>query len=149
MVRRRKDTPEARAFWEGVEATARRVESWPDWKRGMSSRRDFKTQLEDVFGGGGQVAPGGTAAVLTSPSKIDRELVAQVVKQVPLDAICKDIGAVAAREIANALQQYGLRPADFTDQPDLPAMVAKRIVGRLIRSEEFSRSFTKYLSMRG
>lgn len=32
----RKDTLEARAFWEHAEKTARKVESWPAWKRGES-----------------------------------------------------------------------------------------------------------------
>lgn len=147
MVRKRKDTPEARAFWEDVERAARDVESWPYWKRGMS--KDIKSQLEDVFGGGGQVAPGGTGAVLTRPSGIDLEIATQVLRQVALDSIDRDLGAVAAREVANELERHGLKPADFAHLPDFPPIVAQRIVSRLVKSEEFARAFRKYLGMRG
>jgi hypothetical protein len=29
---------ESRDFWEFVESTARKVESWPDWMKGRSTR---------------------------------------------------------------------------------------------------------------
>lgn len=110
---------------------------------------NLKDQLMEVFGGGGQVAPGGTAAILVRPSTIDMELAAQVVKRTSMDRVCRDLGAVAAREVADELQRQGLKPADFATLEDLPQVVAKRIAVRLLRSEEFSRSFLQHLGMRG
>lgn len=111
--------------------------------------KDLKDQLEDVFGGGGQVAPGGTGAVLTKPSGIDMELATQLLKQMSLDAVFRDLGAVAAREVADEMDRHALKPSDFANLPDFPMVVAKRIVARLVGSEEFSRSLQKYLGMRG
>lgn len=111
--------------------------------------KDLKAQLKEVFGGGGQVAPGGTGAVLTRPSGIDMELAAQVLRKVSLDSISRDLGAIAAREVANELDRHGLKPSDFADLPDFPLVVAKRIVARLTKSEEFAKSFRQYLGMRG
>lgn len=111
--------------------------------------KDLKAQLEDVFGGGGQMAPGGTGAVLTRPSGIDMELAQQILRQVALDAIMRDLGAVAAREVADELTRHGLKPSDFVNLPDFPSIAAKRIVARLAQSEEFARAFRKYLGMRG
>ena len=86
----------------------------------MGMPKDLKTQLENVFGGGGQVAPGGTSAVLTRPSGIDMELATQVLRQVQLDVVQRDLGAIMAREVANELERHGLKPSDFAELPDFP-----------------------------
>ena len=111
--------------------------------------KNLKSQLAEVFGGGGQVAPGGTGAVLTQPSGIDMELASQVLRQVSLDAVNRDLGVIAAREVADELERQGLRAADFANLPDFPAVVARRIVARLSRSESFAEAFRQHLGMRG
>ena len=104
---------------------------------------------EDVFGSAMQVAPGGTGAVLTRPSTISLEIAKQAVQAMPLDALYRDFGAVAARVVADELESRALRAADYANLPELPEVVAKRVVGYLIRSEEFSRAFIQALSARG
>jgi hypothetical protein len=110
--------------------------------------KDLKSELQEVMGGGGQLAPGGTAAVLTRPSGLDLELATRIVRQIPLDSINRDLGAIAAREVADELQRHGLKAADIASLPDLPQLVARRLVARLVRSDEFARSFTQHLLMR-
>lgn len=104
---------------------------------------------EDVFGSGMQTAPGGTGAVLTRPSTISLEIAKQSVQAMPLDALYRDFGAVAARVVADELESRALRAADYANLPELPGIVAKRVVGYLVRSEEFSRAFIQALSARG
>ncbi len=110
---------------------------------------DIKKQLEDVFGAGGQMAPGGTAAVLNRPSGISMELAVQAVRKMPMDRIFRDIGAIVAREIADELESQGLRPADFATLDELPRVVGKRVTSYLLRSEEFSRALLQALQARG
>jgi hypothetical protein len=109
----------------------------------------LRQQLEDVFGTGAQPAPGGTGAVLIRPSKLSMDLADQVVREMPLDDLYRGLGAVAARLVADELEKRGLRPADFANLPDLPAVVAKRVGGYLLRSSEFSEAFIQNLTARG
>jgi len=109
----------------------------------------LKEQLTEVFGGDMNVAPGGTGAVLTRPSKLSLEVAQQAVRSMPIDGLYRDVGAVAARVLADELESRSLRPADYANLPDLPKVVAKRIVGYLLRSEEFARSFSEHLAARG
>ncbi len=95
------------------------------------------------------VAPGGRGAVLIRPSKLSLDVAQQAVRGMPLDGLYRDIGAVAARVLADEMESRSLRPADYADIPELPKVVAKRIVGYLLRSEEFARSFSDHLTARG
>lgn len=110
---------------------------------------NLKQHLIEIFGGNMNVAPGGTAAVLVRPSKLSMELAQQAVKDMPLDGLYRDVGSVAASVLADELEKRLLRPADYAVLPDLSKVVAKRIVGYLLRSEEFARSFTEQLAARG
>lgn len=110
---------------------------------------DLKRQLTEIFGGNMNVAPGGTGAVLVRPSKLSMELVQQVVKDMPLDGLYRSVGSAAASVLADELEKRALRAADYAVLPDLPKVVAKRLVGYLLRSEEFARAFTEQLSARG
>lgn len=110
---------------------------------------ELERQLTEIFGGGMNVAPGGTGAVLTRPSKLSLDVAAQAVRAMPLDGVFRDLGAVAARVLADELESKALRPADYSNLPDLPKVVAKRLVGYLLRSEEFARSFAEHLAARG
>jgi hypothetical protein len=111
--------------------------------------QELKRQLVEIFGGDMNVAPGGTGAVLIRPSQLSMEVAQQAVRSMPLDGLYRDVGAVAARILADELESRSLRAADYADLPDLPKVVAKRIVGYILRSEEFSRSFAENLSARG
>jgi len=115
-------------------------------KGGLMRRRRIS---EDVFGAGMQVAPAGTGAVLTRPSTISLEIAKQSVQAMPLDALYRDFGVVAARVVADELESRALRAADYATLSELPAVVAKRVVGYLMKSEEFSRAFIQALSARG
>jgi len=110
---------------------------------------ELRRQLEEIFGGDMNVAPGGTGAVLIRPSKLSLEVAQQAVRAMPIDGLYRDVGAVAARVLADELERQSLRPADYANLPDLPKAAAKRIVGYLLRSEEFARSFSEHLAARG
>lgn len=114
---------------------------------GMDAK--LREQLVEVFGGDMNVAPGGTGAVLTRPSKLSMEVAQQAVRSMPMDGLYRDVGAIAARVLADELERRSLRAADYANLPDLPKVAAKRIVGYLLRSEEFARSFSEHLSARG
>lgn len=109
----------------------------------------LKRQLNEIFGGAMMAAPGGTGAVLTRPSKLSLEVAQQSVKSMPLDQVYRDLGAVSARVLADELESRALRPADYAALPELPKVVAKRLVGYLLRSEEFARAFSEHLAARG
>jgi hypothetical protein len=106
-------------------------------------------QLEDVFGGGGQISPGGTGAVLVRPSQLSLDIAEQVVEEMPLKEVCWDIGAVVARIVADNLEAQRLRAADYADTPDLSKVMARRIVDKLMKSEAYSQSFSEHLAKRG
>lgn len=110
---------------------------------------ELEQQLKEVFGGDMNVAPGGTAAVLTRPSKLSLDVATQAVRTMPLDGLYRSVGTIAAQTLADELESRSLRPADYANLPDLPKVTAKRIVGYLLRSEEFARSFSEHLSARG
>jgi len=109
----------------------------------------LRQQLNEIFGGAMNVAPGGTGAVLTRPSKLSMDIAQQAVKEMPLDGIYRGLGSVAAEVLANELEMKALRPADYANLPDLPKVVAKRLVSYLLRSEKFARSFSESLAARG
>jgi len=111
--------------------------------------KELRRQLEEIFGGNMNVAPGGTGAILNRPSQLSLEVAQQAVKAMPLDQMYRDIGSIAARVLADELEKRSLRPADYANLPDLPKVAAKRVVGYLLRSEEFARSFTEHLMSRG
>ena len=110
---------------------------------------ELERQLEEVFGGDMNVAPGGTGAILTRPSKLSLDVAVQAVRAMPLDGLYRDVGAVAARVLADELEARSLRPADYANLPDLPRVAAKRIVGYLLRSDEFAQALKQGLTARG
>jgi len=110
---------------------------------------NVRNMLENVFGGGGTVAPSGTGAILTRPSKLSVDVVNEVVKAMPLDGLYKDLGVVAANVLADSLESRSLRPADYAALSDLSDVVAKRVVKHLVESEVFSRAFSDQMAARG
>jgi formate-dependent phosphoribosylglycinamide formyltransferase (GAR transformylase) len=109
----------------------------------------FDEVLEDVFGIAITSEPHGTGAVLTRPSKLSFEMVDKAVRSMPMDALYRDIGAIAGQVVADQLETQRLRPADYADAPKLPDIVSRRIVGYLLRSEEFSKALRRSLRSRG
>lgn len=69
--------------------------------------------------------------------------------QVDLDGVLRDLGTVAARALADDLEQKALKPSDYAAIGDLSAVVAARIAKTLLKSEAFARAFTEQLLMRG
>ena len=91
-----------------------------------------------------------TAQVLNLPATATKDLASQSIEQLDLDPIMRDIGAIAAREIANELQAMALRPADYVDLPDMPKIVASRIAGELVAAPPlFVQSLIEQLKLRG
>lgn len=111
--------------------------------------RKLEQDLREVFGGGMNVAPGGTGAILTRPSKLSLDVAAEAVKTMPLDGVYRDLGTVVARALADELEGRSLRAADYADLPDLPKVAAKRVVSYLMRSDEFAQALKQGLSVRG
>lgn len=110
---------------------------------------ELKQQLDEIFGGDMNVAPGGTGAVLIRPSKLSLDIAREAVRGMPLDGLYRQIGVIAANTLADEMETRSLRAADYANLPDLPKVVAKRIVGYLLRSEEFARAFSDQLTARG
>jgi hypothetical protein len=111
----------------------------------MDRKDHIHRELAEVFGGLG------TGTVLTKPSTISDEVVEKLVCELPLKQALKDLGAVAAREVANAIETVALRPADYADLPDLPEKLAERLVAALEGKglECFVESFVEHLRNRG
>lgn len=47
-IYRNLSTPESRAFWAGVEESAREVLTWPDWKRAGINVADLRSTPREV-----------------------------------------------------------------------------------------------------
>jgi hypothetical protein len=90
-----------------------------------------------------------TADVLSRPSQMDYELATKAIEQVDLDVICRDLGAVTAREYANVLDNYALKPSDYAAMDALHEKLAGKLVQHLKSSESFVRAFQAQLKMRG
>ncbi len=91
-----------------------------------------------------------TGQVMTSPSSISRDTVVKLVKEFPLDTVLRDLGVIAARELASFIEALALRPADYAGVEDIGSIVAERIMQALGRdSESFLGTFTAQLRTRG
>ena len=113
----------------------------------------MKSAVEDlkaVFGEPQEEGYTTTAKVLTLPAGVTRDLASQAIEQLDLSVIMRDIAAVVAREIATELQTMALRPADYTDLPDMPQMVAARVAGELAAAPpEFVQTLIEHIKLRG
>ena len=111
----------------------------------MTSQKSSIAEVLAPLGTG----PEGTGAVSTRPSTLDAKIAEQTAQDLDLRPIFRDLGVVAAREMADALQVLPLRPADYADQEGLAELVAKRLAEELASSETFRTYFIKHLRMRG
>ena len=116
---------------------------------GLTEKDLLKAELSEVFGDPTNVAPGGTGAVLTTPSQLSQDLVSKIVSEMPMSILMEQIGKLAAMQIADELERQGLKPADYARVPDLPKKMAKRISGRIQGSELFLRGLVEGLTQRG
>lgn len=111
-------------------------------------RRALHKQLAEIF------APtasglGGTASVLTSPNSINASIAKSVAEEVDMDQLAADAGIIAARILADAMEQRALKPSDYADLPEVSQMMVDRFVKLLPTSESFQRAFHDALRMRG
>lgn len=90
-----------------------------------------------------------TADVLSRPSQMDYAIATKAIEQVDLDIICRDLGAVAAREYANVLERFALKPSDYANMDGLHETLVGKLVENLKKSEAFVRAFQAQLKMRG
>ena len=91
-----------------------------------------------------------TAQVINLPSGITKQQAQDIIKALPLKIVMRDLGAVLAREIGNELMAHALRPADFSNLPDLSKMVSARVSEVLAKNpEEFAESLLDFLKLKG
>lgn len=104
-------------------------------------------KLHEVFG---PPRPVGTARVLTSPSRLSKETAEKLCQELSLDVVMRDLGAVAARVIADSLEELGLRAADYADLESIPKTLAKRIADEVQKNpESFNKALVDQLALRG
>jgi hypothetical protein len=105
------------------------------------------TELKKFFG----EAQTTTAHVLTLPSNISRDQAYELVKDVPLEPVLRDLAVCMARAISSELLAMALRPADYADLPDLPLMVIERLIEALAAKPEdaFIKPLIDHLKMSG
>lgn len=108
-----------------------------------------RLQLLEVFGDPTNVAPSGTGATLTRPSSLDMALADKVTSLIPMDRIFRDLGIVAARELADEFERRGLKPSDYKYVEGITKRVAEMIAKNVKTSEVFDRSLREHLGMRG
>jgi hypothetical protein len=107
----------------------------------MNSVREL---LEEVFG------EAETAVVLTSPSRLTAEQAREIVEALPLDGILINLGMLAAQEVANGFEAFGLRPADYALIEGLPDLLRKRLADTLGKDPQpFLEAYMAQLSARG
>ena len=110
--------------------------------------RTLEQHLHEIFAPN-KSGLGGTAVILTSPSSIDARIAQAVADDVDMDQLAAAAGVVAARVLADALEQRALRPADYTDMPEVCKTMSDRLVKLLSDSEAFQKAFYNALRMRG
>lgn len=109
----------------------------------------IRRRLEEVFGDPTNVAPGGTGAVLTTPSALSADLVKTVASNFPMDEVYYHVGKIVADHLATAFERQGLKASDYASVPELRKVMAKRITSRLHSSEQFSQGLVEGLLQRG
>lgn len=91
-----------------------------------------------------------TGTVLITPDSISKDLVSKIVKEFPLEAVIRDIGVVAARELANHIEAKGLRAAGYAELPNLSETMSERLMQELGKEPQvFTDAFLTQLRARG
>jgi hypothetical protein len=108
----------------------------------------LEKQLTEIFAPN-KSGLGGTGYILTQPTSIDASIARAVAAEVDMDQLAAAAGVVAARVLADALEQRALRPADYSDMPEVCQTMAERLVKLLPKSEAFQKAFYDALRLRG
>jgi hypothetical protein len=87
--------------------------------------------------------------VLTTPSVLSLDIVAQLAREMPMDEVLYQAGKLLARQLADQLERQGLKASDYALVPELPKIVAKRMTGRIHSSAQFARGVVEGLMQRG
>ena len=105
-------------------------------------------ELASVFGLSEGPIP--TGVVMNTPSSITRQQAVQLAKDCRIQPIVRDLGALAAREMANEMTAANLRPADFAEHDEIGTILRDRIVKQLLgKPDEFFRALGEHLRARG
>jgi len=91
---------------------------------------------------------GDEGLTLTRATKAQHEEVAKLVETMPLEPVLMEVGVVLAGLVGDAIQQQGLRPADYWRDPLVEALT-NRLVKAMADSKEFKTSFQTVLRGRG
>ena len=77
--------------------------------RTIGGEMDEKTRsiLKDVFG------EATTQQVLTTPTEMDGKRAEVLIEAMPIDLLLRDLGIVAARQVAEVISMAGLRPTPW------------------------------------
>jgi hypothetical protein len=105
-------------------------------------------QLAEVFGL--TEGPVSTGVVLNTPGSITRAQAVALAKECRIEPLIRDLGALAAGEMANEMSAANLRAADFAEQDEIGSILRDRIVKQLLDApESFYRALGEHLRARG
>jgi hypothetical protein len=114
----------------------------------MSARKEALEDLSRVFGR--PVVEVHTAVASVTPSSVSHAQARDVAKRCVLDGVLRDLGAIAARVVADELEASGLRAADYAQFDDVATIMQERIVKELqANPRKFSMALAEFLQMRG
>jgi len=105
-------------------------------------------QLDEIFAPN-RSGLGGTGIISVTPTSIDASIARAVAEQCDIDQLAAQAGILAARVLADALEQRALRPSDYADMPEVVEMMNARLVQTLPKSDAFKKAFYDALRMRG
>lgn len=112
----------------------------------MTQRTDsLSRELQAIFLEWGY---GDEGLTLTRATKEDHATVAALAETMPLDDLVREIAVVVADVVGTAIQQKGLRPADYSKDKPVAEMLAGRIA-KALPSDTFATAFQAYLRGRG
>jgi len=116
----------------------------------MNSRqRRVRDELRNVFGVSESFTD--TATVLTTPSSVTKEQAIHTARKCPLH-LMRDLGALAARDMANELEAASLRPSDCVQFQEVIDIVRDRIIRDLLDgpgADAFNKAMAEFLALRG
>ena len=94
--------------------------------------------------------PVSTGVVLTTPGSITRAQAVTLAKDCRIDPLLRDLGALAAAEMANEMSAANLRPADFADHEEIGMILRDRLIKQLLdKPDSFYRALGEHLRARG
>lgn len=105
------------------------------------------TQLKRVFY---KVEGMSTAAVLSLPSSLTRDMAKEAADKVDMGAVVKEAAVMISSRVADAMLQAALRPADYADLRDISDALVEKLIERLAeKPEEFFNAFSQQLKALG